>query len=317
MAQPVIQSTDLSLPFGTEVTIHSTDYHAAGPATNNFVLDLSNLTIGPASSSVVLDPSTTPYGSYFPDATYSSTAMVNQQNYSYTQVTSTVENVLGVYGPDLQIIYTNPQQVGKFPLSLGTNWNDSFSGTQTVSGIVVDRSGTSTGNYNGYGTVILPFGTFNNVARVEMTQSYTDTYMGFSYNTVIHEVGYLLPGLATSLYSTNSTVSDIGGSMDTLATGSFVIDPAAVGIHENNRPIAAILSPNPAINATSLLLTGNASPGLAVSVFDATGRLVRSVPVAGGEQRLTIDVAGLRPGLYVVRATDEDGAMGRWPLTVE
>lgn len=316
LAQPVFQSTDYQPPVGTQSAFRATDYRAPGPATNGFVLDLSAAPVGQATVSTVLLPSATPYGSTFPTATHASAALVNPQNYGYTQLTSTASLLLGLYGPSLQIVYTDPQQLAKFPLALGTTWNDNFAGTQTVSGIVVARTGTSTGNYNGYGTVILPFGTFTNVARVEMVQTYYDNYFGSTYTTIVHEVSYLKPGLSAALFSTNYSLSDAGGSLDTVGTSSTLIDPAAVGIHENGGSIGASVWPNPATGSTSLTL---ASPvaGLDIRVLDAAGREVRQVEVPTNTQRIAIPVDGLAPGLYHVRAADSKGATGNWALVVE
>lgn len=315
LAQPVFQSADFQAPIGTQTTILATDYHAPGPATNGFVLDLSAAPMGQAIVSTVLLPSSTPYASYFPTATHAGAALVNPQDYAYHQTTSTAVFFLGLYGPVVQIIYTDPMQLCKFPLALGTTWNDNFSGTQTVSGYDVDRWGTSTGNYNGYGTVILPFGTFTNVARLEMEQTYHDTYFGSTTNTIIREVQYLKTGANMALFSTNYTLSDAGGSMDTVATSSSMADPATMGIHENGGSIGASLWPNPATGSTNLALASPAT-GLDIRIFDAAGREMRQVEGPSSAQRITIPLEGLAAGLYQVRATDRKGATGNWPLMV-
>lgn len=317
MAQPVFQSTDFQPAIGAQLTALSTDYRAAGPATNGFVYDLSTLPLGAATTSTILLPSATPYGTYYPAATHASAGLVNPQSYVYLQLTATQEVLLGLYGPSVQLIYTDPQQVAAFPLQLGTTWNDDFAGTQTVSGMDVARTGTSTGNYNGYGTVILPFGTFTNVARVEMTQTYSDNFSGLTYTTIVHVVSYLKAGLSQALFSTNFTLSDVGGTMDTVGTSSSMVDPASIGIRENSRSILASVWPNPASGTATIQLAQSANPGLSIALYDATGRIVRHVHVNAGMERIPLDLKGLRSGLYFLRATDSAGAVGNWPLTVE
>ncbi len=66
------------------------------------------------------------------------------------------------------------------------------------------------------------------------------------------------------------------------------------------------VQPNPARGATRLALDLPVSDVAAVSISDLLGREVRRIPpqlLGAGMHRLPLDVSGLPPGLYVVRAT--------------
>ena len=315
LAQPTFTASD-EPAIGTTVTVRSTDYRAAGPATNGFVFDVSDVYLGSSGTSQVVAPASTPYASTFPGATYATTSLTTPGSYGYMKVTSTEELVLGQKSASQEAVYTNPMQTAKFPLALGTTWNDQMGGTVTAGGAIMTRLGTSTGSYNGYGTVILPFGTFTNVARIEMVQTYHDTYQGQITTSIAHTVGYRAAGFNTSLFSSSYVLVDFGDFVDTIQSYSIVIDPSMVGIHENPAAIAAVLAPNPATGSTILTLSAPAQD-LAIRVLDAAGRVVRTVATEPNSQRITIQVEGLAPGLYHVRATDRTGATGNWPLMVQ
>lgn len=316
LAQPTFQSAQLTPVFGSTVTVRNADYRAPGPATNGFTYNVGDLTLGSASTSQYSQPSSTPYASTFPNATYATGSLTNPGNYGYVQVTSTQELLLGTKSPDTEMIFTDPMQTLKFPLALGTTWSDNLAGSTTSSGFTFNRTGTSVGNYNGYGTLVLPFGTFTNVARVQIDQTFTDEIMGFTTESETHTVSYIAPGYTFALFTTSVVLVDAGLGLDTAASYSIVIDSSMVGIRENPAAIGAVLAPNPATGSTSLKLATPA-PGLAVNIMDAAGRVVRQVATAINEQRIAINVEGLAPGLYHVRATDNTGATGNWPLMVE
>src|SRR5690606_38513623 len=131
-------------------------------------------------------------------------------------------------------IYTNAEKMYQFPMTYGSSWTDSFSGTATTSGITMTRTGTTEVDYNGYGTVIMPFGTFNNVARLQISQTYNDEYMGFITTSQVNNVAYITHAQpnAVSLFTTSEILMDLGGGLEPFSEMSSIIEPGAVGILE-------------------------------------------------------------------------------------
>lgn len=74
-----------------------------------------------------------------------------------------------------------------------------------------------------------------------------------------------------------------------------------VGITTVEESVLAEVYPNPAEEqiTVSYRLTGNAAAEM--QVFDATGKIVRRVNVTPSSNQVTIDVANLRPGIYICR----------------
>lgn len=70
------------------------------------------------------------------------------------------------------------------------------------------------------------------------------------------------------------------------------------------------LSPNPAANAANLSYRLNIESPVEISVFDATGRLIRTLVneiQSAGEHRLGLDNVGLAAGIYFVKVTTDQG----------
>ncbi|MGV9013119.1 MAG: T9SS type A sorting domain-containing protein [Flavobacteriales bacterium] len=316
LAQPTFQETDLLPAIGSTTTFRTTDYRTAGPATNNFVYNVSDLTLGASSSSTILLPSSTPYASSFPGATIATTGLTNPGTYAYIQSSATQQSLLGFKNADTEQNLSDPMKTVQFPLALGTSWTDNLAGFTEAGGFTLQRTGTCAGNYNGYGTIILPFGTFTNVARLELDQHYEDDIMGFTSISEVNTVTYLAAGLTSALFTVSYVLADQGFGLDTVSFSASMIDPSMVGIRENPAMIGAVLAPNPATGSTSLTLSTPAQ-GLSVVLIDAAGRVVREMATGITEQRIAINVEGLASGLYHVRANDNTGAMGNWPLMVE
>ena len=92
------------------------------------------------------------------------------------------------------------------------------------------------------------------------------------------------------------------GSLDTAAPVLLSAEGATVGIFPN--PVAG--------NALQLQYPAAAAGVVTFRVYDEQGRLVRAVSlnVAAGLNLLSLEVAGVRPGLYLLRWQDAQGGSG-------
>ena len=90
-----------------------------------------------------------------------------------------------------------------------------------------------------------------------------------------------------------------------------VSDCKFVQVVGTNEPIAATawsLQPNPARRMATVNLTETLSGKVRLDVFDAAGRLLRSLTVAPDATQVEVDLTGLPDGLLLVRLSDERGA---------
>lgn len=77
---------------------------------------------------------------------------------------------------------------------------------------------------------------------------------------------------------------------------------------------AAILAPNPVVEATVLTLAAPASAQATLALTDALGHRVWSLPIAAGQMGLAIPPAGTPAGLYLIQLLAPATAPLTWKL---
>jgi hypothetical protein len=173
VSQPQLLSTEM-LPFGaamhqkailnfsvidTNIQGNSVTWNFSGLQNNSSIPDLTV---------TIANPSLTPYGSNFPTANY---AYIESPStaYRYFNLTSAKMERVGSYYTNINT-YNDPQIEYVFPLQPGAVSNDTWDNTNSSGG----------GEYNllciGYGTLILPTGTFNNALMVRVWISENGLY---------------------------------------------------------------------------------------------------------------------------------------------
>ena len=176
-----------------------------------------------------------------------------------------------------------------------------------------NRSGSVTGNADGFGSVVMPFGTVNNVLRVRLVEDYTDRPSSTS---------------TTTSSPTSSTSPDCAPLVQIEMHGDHAdavndqrtqwLDGSAVGIAEAlTQDIGIDVFPNPASDRIEVVY--GASGRLTLELVDATGRTVQVQELANARPVCTAtwwtSPASL-PGLYVLRIRNEAGETGTKRLII-
>jgi hypothetical protein len=120
---------------------------------------------------VYASPVFTPNGSLYPSANYvqydPALTSVLEYNYSHISPDSMVD--WGSYAPSgKHEVYQNSDKRLVFPFAYGQSFTDSYAKTNYSDATTVssNQTGTRTVSFSGVGTLILPQGTFNNVALI-------------------------------------------------------------------------------------------------------------------------------------------------------
>lgn len=103
-------------------------------------------------------------------------------------------------------------------------------------------------------------------------------------------------------------------------SGALVEMACTVGVTEaSNAGPSFTIAPNPARDMTQLLLANMTGGMITTTIADATGRtvLTRRDNVQAGAGILTLDLAALESGIYLVTAVRDGKAMGTSRLVVE
>jgi hypothetical protein len=94
----------------------------------------------------------------------------NGFDYTYNYNDNTAE-LTGCSSPDVSLLYNNPLIKMKYPFSFGDNFKDEYSGSGIYMKLTeLTFSGNANVTADGYGTLILPERTLNNVLRVKVVK---------------------------------------------------------------------------------------------------------------------------------------------------
>lgn len=304
---------------GFTAVMNNSTYAAPGNSGPMQTWTFSTLT--PTSSITVnhVTPASTGYLSSFPAATVATDDASGV--FGFFQYTAQGGFLLGYHSTaaNVTIPYQNAEQIMKYPCSFNTTWTDNFSSSFTTSGFPANRTGTSTGIADGYGTLVMPYGTVSNVLRVKYTQDYEDDLGAFGvldYQAETYQ--WWKPGtpiqllLVSTLNVTNNGVPSSQQFMQWL-------DGGPVGLAEGDDPSIGIdLFPNPAVGRTTLRF-GSVGGPVRLRLFDHTGRVVmeQGLQAGMGITDHDLDLGGLPAGFYQVQLTAQDGSTGVKRLVVE
>lgn len=177
-AQPVINSSDfdnLNISYTKKNAVSTTLTEGAPGA--GVTWDFSSLVLSydpQAGVETVMQVPSGPFSSNFSSANYvfksSSTASNNEDSYTYFNKTATIlEELGGSTTTAIEFSYINPYTLFVFPFTYGTI------STDTAQEVGQNAPISETITYDAYGTLITPFGTFNNVIRASRAQNNTYT----------------------------------------------------------------------------------------------------------------------------------------------
>lgn len=317
MAQTLTQGNS-ALQVGDVFTTHRSAYLPAGPGGENITWDFSTLATGNVVTYTNVTPASTGHGSSYPASTVAQ--QLSTGEILFVQADASGMQLWGQASNGEVHVYTDPEGFMTYPCSYGSAWVDEYAATFVSAGTEWVRNGTISATADGYGTLVMPYGTLDNVLRVHVVQTTQDVYSGGEQLTVFNVHYFYRVGVRYPVV----TVMD---GIITTDFGSFPIqtlvwiDQATVGMAEAlQRPIGLDLFPNPATAQVNVVFSADGATPVQLEVIDAAGRVVHQRDLglrSMGIQREQVDVAAFAPGLYTVRLTNGHGGQGVQRLVVE
>lgn len=293
IAQPTLTSTDLNPTIGEAMAMIQGNYIYEGNGGNNVTWDLSattnnmayNLTASAATGTTPNANVDMNYGGQS-DMYFLNNAAGQQIHYQYASST--------------MITFSDPMQMLTFPLSMSTNYTDNFAATFTSGGYAFDRQGTVEVVADGYGTLKTPSGTYSNVLRVTITQTYSDTYTMGIIDYDVTSVVWYKAGYHNALASCVTLTTFQGTNQYT-----EYMAPGHAGIQELNVN-SSMVYPNPVEN--KLFVNSGESEITNYELFNLMGELTYS-----STESLTvtkeINMSSLNQGIYILKLTHADNSI--------
>lgn len=282
IAQPVLNSSNVAQNFNAEFYYKEATGFSPGGAGPNQTWDYSNLgELMFLGTDTAIPVAGSAFAAMFPTANYLykfEGIFGDADNYFYHNLTATKFEILslGYNGETGDVFTPNPKTYVTFPYTYNTVFTDTYQMT-------TETSPTSfTATYDGYGTLIMPFGTFTNVIRQKVvTNGQTD----YNYFNV------------SPFYPILQTV---------LAENAFGIiqDNTVLGVGDHSAENEISIYPNPAHDVVTIRLPENSS-GVAISLTDLTGKTILShKEINPIENSIIFDIQSLTVGIYFLTVID-------------
>lgn len=284
-AQPTLTNGGVAPLIGTNITTHYGNYIAPGPSGANQTWNFTTYS-GPTVQVVnTVDPSTTPYAAQYTGSSVCFyTAASNY--YQFLNDIGTSLFFIGAEATGISLDCTgDDEELFQYPLTMSNTWTDAY----LLDGGSFMRNGNVTGTADAYGTLITPAGTFTNVLRIHISETFTDNA---TFPGTLDYYAWYKEGIHYPLFLTSSSTYN-GSPYQSYA---YYTD-AAVGIEEQNALAEMLVYPQPAQEEFFIQLKENNSSSEYL-LSDLTGRVIMT-----GEIKFpstAINTSGISSGLFLL-----------------
>jgi hypothetical protein len=318
LAQPTLVFPGNAPTPGTSVLTNYAEVAAPGGSGANQTWNFANLVADSSAYVFVEDPATTPQGPDFPNAT---AAVVAPEGTQFYQSSSTLVELVGPSLIGQTAPLSNPASFLPLPCTYQTSWEDDFAGEIDLMGFALQVTGDVVAIADGYGTLILPEGTVNDVLRIHrITTTVINTPFG---GGEIEEDAYAFykVDLGLPILEISNTTGELPllGPID--ISSLKWVNVTNVGLDEQaSSPIGISVFPNPATDNVQINFSLTGGRSVSIDLFDLTGRQVHSMNVstaASGLHTSTLDVSELPSGMYLLRIMDNKGRVGTTRFNVQ
>ena len=214
---------------------------------------------------------------------------------SYYHITTNSITFEGHLTNQSRVIYTDKREFLKFPITYNDVFNETFAGTSEHlgGGGTFDRSGAIEIVADGYGDLILPYGTVPNVLRIRSVYNYGDAFMGTHVGDFIDTV-YTWYHATTKSFIASVSSNYTNGAL----TVSNALYMANITVSSNdlafNEPLFKFF-PNPAHDNLMLKAEEHAE----VNISAINGSLIKSISINNNDIQ-QIDISDLKAGIYIL-----------------
>ncbi len=310
LAQPII--TDVNIPQLGDTPPRGICSDVPNPATlnaetgANYSWDFSGLTEVATATFDFIDPANSFWPVDFANSTLCGIA-ADENAYTFYSVSNSMletdgYRVINAPGDTVEQDYTDSEVILNLPATYNSTGTDNFSGPGYVAGNSITASGNLSYTCDGYGTLQLPNGTYQNVLRYHADRTETISIGGFPGGTVTKEQWIWVSADYRFWLLLMETV-DTGFSTDNVVW--YQKTPIAV----NTTGIADVTEedfsvyPNPVAFNGTLQLSRTLNMDESIQLFDTQGRMVKSDNSASA----SFSLEGVTAGIYLLKILNSSG----------
>lgn len=297
-------------PIPGQVQVAYFKYSATDPGQSgaNITWDFSDFQQSITDTMAYTACSANPNCGSFPNSTVAGIDHANNTTL-FLNTDNNAETVVGAIEPTgATIPYTNGEDLFRFPITYNNSYVDTFSATFT-STMAYYRSGTVTVTCDGYGTLILPYGTINNVLRIHRQEIYQDSANLEGTSFIIPYQSDLYTWYSTSNRGELMDASSITIDNQQTSSYSYYTKQIATSVNNVNETAELNVFPNPAKDVVNVQF-GNINGHVHISIADVAGREVAVLKDGNSNsQQVQYNISNLQPGLYFVRLQSDNGTI--------
>ena len=311
IAQPTLTSGNFSPVAGDIIINHFCDYlpgATVGSAGAGIIWDLSELTTFSSDTLVFTDCISVPSCASFTETNL--VGISRNIDTTYYVSNSAALSMAGTLQPGDTVNFTTHQDLYRYPLTYGTFFTDtSYDVINSVYAMNVHERIHQVTVCDGYGTLVLPTGTFSNVLRLHVQTYFADSNLiSGGYITLDSSDNYqwCTPGFHNPLLKAiiiSDTVAGFnyatGGSTEEVSSTANVLQTLEI-------------YPNPCYNEMNLDFFVPAAQNVVIQLTDITGNIVAVVAndvYNAGAHYLSYNIANLRGGLYLISMHTDKGTV--------
>lgn len=206
-------------------------------------------------------------------------------------------------GDTVEQDYTNSEIILNLPATFNSSGTDNFSGPGFAASTNIMANGTLSYTCDGYGTLQLPNGIYQNVLRYHANRTETLSVGGFPAGTVTKEQWIWISADYRFWLLLMETISDpINGQSTTVWYQKTPIAVNPTGIADVSEEDFTVY-PNPVAANGTLQLSRGLNADESVQLFDTQGRMVKTINAAIS----TISLDGVTGGIYVLKILNGNG----------
>jgi len=286
---------------GDQFTTHKSLPAPIGDSGQDITWDLSGLVALDTNELSYETPTNHPKGTFFPDATV---VGISGDAGEFIDISSFAWQRLGISAPSFgfEVNYSNdPEVFLTFPFSYSNTFNSEFSGTTLNGGTASPRTGAISVTADGTGTLIMPYGQFNNVLRIKVLETTTDTINSIPVTVETLTYSWYQEGIHASIASVIQTTIDTN-----VTSASYFLDAS---ILTANRPLAlwdspVFVYPNPTTDYIRVDFDLDQPSRIQWKITSIDGKIV--IPATStfrqaGHHTLPIDVTSIPSGKYFIQ----------------
>lgn len=315
-AQPALTSESFYAP-GESVTAYevNTEGLQDGPDGANQLWDFSQLEsvgLSPLFGGEVVDPQSLSDFEFYNDANI---AMVLPNGTTrYWKNDENGLSAMGLGGNNDLLTLVSPNAWLTYPFTYESTVSGQSSGTLYGACRSYNWSSASETNGVGYGTLILPSGTYDNVLKVRRISfvSKSNDDIGLERENNIIEHFWFQPGVSGPLLYTRSWNNNGCPGSNSGAEAFYTVPSSLTSSISatSGAEIEMSLFPNPAHEQVQLSIRGELHGETHIWISDIVGQRVKSIKMAGEdlhERLVELDIVDLHTGIYFVNV--ENGAL--------